>query len=383
MSAPIVLTPAFRRRLLALVGISSVLVAAAPPVIYHVQKRSELVAVARGDASRIASVVTASIQARPLLWRYDATKMSERLRVDGFGNLSIFVVHDAEGTRLPLDLGGKSPPTSLLWGQSDVVVGGVRKASVWVGTDATELYRATLLLACVSTLTAAILALLLYRVPLGAIRTAEGRIGALVDELSLSLREDERKRIARDLHDGASQALTAARLHLRALGKSIEGEAARERLDQAVSHIDEAIDEVRRSTTLVTPSLLGEVGLAEALQRHAESFGTAAGLDIRYERPARLPPLSPAIEVACLRIVQEALHNVVRHAQAKRAFVVLRASDDARTLLLTVRDDGRDAGGPEGNGLGSIRDRAASLGGAATFSSSDRGSRWDVEIPLR
>lgn len=383
MSTPIVSTPAFRRRLLALVGISSLLVAAAPPAIYHLQKRSELVAVARGDAARIASVVTATIQARPQLWRYDATKMSERLRVDGFGKLGVFVVHDAQGTRVPLDLGGKAPPGNALWGKADVVLGGELRASVWVGTDAAELRRATLLLATISTLAAVILATLLYRVPLGAIRTAEGRIGALVDELSLSLREDERKRIARDLHDGASQALTAARLHLRALGKSLEGQAARERLDQAVAHIDEAIDEVRRSTTLVTPSLLGEVGLAEALQRHTESFGTAASLDIRYERPAKLPPLPAAVEVACLRIVQEALHNVVRHAQAKRAFVTLGTSADGGTLLLSVRDDGRDAGGPEGNGLGSIRDRAASLGGAATFSSSDRGSRWDVEIPLR
>jgi signal transduction histidine kinase len=118
------------------------------------------------------------------------------------------------------------------------------------------------------------------------------------------------------------------------------------------------------------------------LQRHSETFATAAGIDIRYERPKALPPLSPAIEVACLRIVQEALHNVVRHSGAKRAFVTLRADVPARKLVLSVRDDGRDAGGPEGNGLGSIRDRAASLGGAATFSSSDRGSRWDVEIPL-
>jgi signal transduction histidine kinase len=391
-----VLTAAFRRRLLALVTVASALVAIAPPVIYYLQKRSEIVAIARGDASQIAAILRASMQARPTLWRYDAVKLAERLRAEGFERLALLVVVDGRGAAVgesalvPLEVGRNVAPEHLLWARVDVPFDRGVGASVWVGADARPLHRTTAGLALVAALAAAVLGLLLYGVPIQAIAAAEGRIDGLLDELSSSLREDERKRIARDLHDGASQALTAARLHLGALGKSLPNEPSSEkpraRLSQALVHIDEAIDEVRRSTTVVTPALLGELGLVEALGRHIESFGAAASLPIRYDRPADFPDLDAPVSVALLRIAQEALHNVVRHAGARRAEVALsvRAAQAAGAVVsLVVRDDGKNAAGPEGNGLLSIRARADSLGGSATFSSSDAGSRWDVEIPLR
>lgn len=405
-----VLTASFRRRLLALVVVASALVAVAPPVTYYLQKRSEIVAVARGDASQIAAVLRASMQARPTLWRYDAVKLAERLRAEGFDRIGRLVVVDdrggggregdggADAALVPLEVGRGLPPERLLWARVDVPVGAdarrERGASVWVGADTQGLNQTTTALSAIAILTATLLGFLLYRLPIQTISTAEARIDGLLDELSASLREDERKRIARDLHDGASQALTAARLHLGALGKSLPSgpssdagsEKQRARLSQALVHIDEAIDEVRRSTTVVTPALLGELGLPEALGRHIESFGAAASLPIRYECPADFPHLEAPVAVALLRIAQEALHNVVRHAGARRADVALSfgARDGGgEQVSLVVRDDGRNAAGPEGNGLISIRARADSLGGSATFSSTDAGSRWDVEIPLR
>jgi signal transduction histidine kinase len=399
---PRVLTSAFRRRLLALVTVVCLWVAVAPPAVYYVQKRSEIVAIARSDAGQIGAILRASMQARPTLWRYDAVKLAERLRAEGFERLGRLVVLDGRGALaresalVPLDVGQNLPPNQLLWARVDVPFNGGVGASVWVGADARALDRTTAGLSVAAVLAAALLGLLLYGLPIRAISVAERRVDGLLDELSSSLREDERKRIARDLHDGASQALTAARLHLGALGKMLSKEPSSEkpraRLSQALVHIDEAIDEVRRSTTVVTPALLGELGLAEALGRHIESFGAAASLPIRYARPHDFPALTAPVSVALLRIAQEALHNVVRHSGAQRADVALsiRAGDAAgagagtgAAVLLVVRDDGRNAAGPEGNGLSSIRARADSLGGSATFSSSEAGSRWDVEIPLR
>src|SRR5262249_22760984 len=163
------------------------------------------------------------------------------------------------------------------------------------------------------------------------------------------LQEDDRRRIARDLHDGAGQALTAARLRLLALAKSGD-EAA---IAAIAAHLDEALDEIRRSTAALLPPALAELGLPGAVERHCKNFGEAAGLAVECQLSS-VPPLPTPIEVACYRIIQEALSNTARHAGATRAWVRLDAAGGQ--LRLQVRDDGvgldRDAG------LDSIRERA-------------------------
>ena len=216
---------------------------------------------------------------------------------------------------------------------------------------------------------------------------AERSIDALLGRLALTLQEEDRRRIARDLHDGVGQAITAARLELLALG-------AREGLASAAigpitRQLDVALDEVRRSTAALGPPALAELGLTIALERHCSAFAEAAGLTVACEVPVALPRLDAEVEVACYRIVQEALANTARHASARSARVRLTARD--RVLSLEVTDDGSGLAEPRGPGDGSaagqglegIRERVRLLGGElALGEGAGGGARLQVTLPF-
>jgi signal transduction histidine kinase len=218
----------------------------------------------------------------------------------------------------------------------------------------------------------------LYAVPARA--AAKRKVEAEVTERVLTLQEEDRRRIARELHDGAGQALTAARLHLVAL-KEGGGDVAA--LETVLRHVDEAISEVRRSTSALAPPALAELGLKGALAQHCESFAAASGLVVDCALPDELPSLDAYLETTCYRILQETLHNVARHAGARRARVRLEIA--AAELRLEVEDDG--AGIPEaaaeGFGLQSIRGRARALGGTVVVAHTvGGGTRVSVALPL-
>lgn len=214
-------------------------------------------------------------------------------------------------------------------------------------------------------------------------------------------REEERRRLRRDLHDGLGPVLAAQRLKLGSARYFLHQDpaVADRLLAEQERDLDAALQEVRRLIDNLRPPVLDDLGLAAAIQRVAAQYGmTEAGIEaasgahaenralqITVEVPAMLPPLPAAVEVACYRIVQEALTNVVRHAQARRCWVALRVVEGAsgeaesRALLLTVADDGRGLGsagvaarglsnmGGNGLGLHSMRARAEELGGTMSI----------------
>ncbi len=227
---------------------------------------------------------------------------------------------------------------------------------------------------------------LLYLLPSRAASATKRRVEAEMTERALTLQEEDRRRIARELHDGAGQALTAARLHLAAL-KATSNEA--EKVDAILGHLDEAMEEIRRSTAALAPPALAEYGLSGALERHCRSFGAASKLQVNCDLPHRLAELPAHIETACYRIVQEALSNAARHSGARHAWVKVEVA--SRDLRLEVSDDGAGpaGGGGDGDGdgdgfgLASIRERANLLGGEVELGDRPKAGTWlRVRLPL-
>ncbi len=175
-------------------------------------------------------------------------------------------------------------------------------------------------------------------------------------------REDDRRRIRRDLHDGLGPALGGVALRLQAAGNAIvdDPERARELVGLARTEVSDALDDVRRLVHDLRPPALDDLGLEAAVRQQAERVGSELGVTVAAEGLHGLPA---AGEVAASRIIAEALTNVVKHAGATRADVRLLATPSA--LEVSVTDDGRGIGADvtAGVGLLSLRERAEELGG--------------------
>jgi len=207
----------------------------------------------------------------------------------------------------------------------------------------------------------------------------------------VTAREEERRRLRRDLHDGLGPNLASQGLKLAAVKQLLENNpsAALALLDQVMEQNESTVADVRRLVYGLRPPALDELGLVAAIRDHVAGMDGKSTLQIEIiEPPGLLPPLSAAVEVAAYRIVLEALTNVIRHAQAKhctiRFFVRHDGSGDA--LEIEIRDDGK--GMPEarraGVGLRSMRERAEEIGGTCVAESNGRqGTCVSVKVPLR
>jgi two-component system NarL family sensor kinase len=197
-------------------------------------------------------------------------------------------------------------------------------------------------------------------------------------ERLVAAREEERRRLHRDLHDGLGPALTGAAFKADAARNRLAGspDEAGALIDQVRVDIREAIDDVRRLVYGLRPPALDELGLAAALRRH----GDALPVSVTVDAPDRLPSLPAAVEVAAYRIATEALTNVARHSGAGTARVELRIDSAVR---LSIVDDGApDRHWTPGVGLTSIRERVAELGGTCTAGPTASGGRVDAVLPL-
>jgi signal transduction histidine kinase len=195
----------------------------------------------------------------------------------------------------------------------------------------------------------------------------------------VAAREEERRRIRRDLHDGLGPTLASVRLQLGVARRSLrsEPEAAEALLDELRGDVVEATAAIRRLVYNLRPPLLDEHGLAGALRSLSRLIEP---LPLRLELPEVVPPLPAAVEVALYRIAAEALHNVARHARATRCVLGLAITDD--TVMLQVCDDGcgLQAGHRDGVGLAAMRERAEELGGSVVV---ERGVDGGVAVTTR
>lgn len=203
-------------------------------------------------------------------------------------------------------------------------------------------------------------------------------------ERLVAAREEERRRLRRDLHDGLGPALAGAALKVEAAENllSSDPDAVRALLGDARMEIQDAVADIRRLVYALRPPALDELGLVGALREQAEKLGAADHPRVEIEAPDDLDGLPAAVEVAAYRISLEAMTNAVRHAHARSCVVRISLNGD---LDLDVVDDGHGLENEYrvGVGMTSMRERAEELGGTCTVEPGDgRGTRVHARLPL-
>jgi signal transduction histidine kinase len=205
-------------------------------------------------------------------------------------------------------------------------------------------------------------------------------------ERLVTAREEERRRLRRDLHDGVGPQLAALTLELETARNLLSHDPQASALMADLSERARAtVSDVRRSVHALRPPALDELGLIPALREGAAQY-SQNGLRVSVRAPESLPPLPAAAEVATYHIVQEAMTNVVRHAGARNCSVRIALDEEAGTLSVEIEDDGRgiEEGNKVGVGLHSMRERAEELGGRCTISSqAEGGTLVSAELPCR
>jgi signal transduction histidine kinase len=404
-----------------------VVITISAPLAFYVLGRSAVSVQAEATAEQIAEVIRQEALERPLLWKYDTPKILAHIRTYGVHE-SIARIDVVDRTGLLIDEGSDETLEELarrkvIWAAAPVLANDEHVGTVWVAVSMTELQRDALLLLAAFAMMGAVLAGLMYWLPMRAMGRAQEDIGGLLQRLgesqgalaalnenlehevearnaelsrayrdlqekeqnlremstrAVGLQEAERRSIARELHDSAAQSLTAIRIHLQLmndlLGGPSEASAApadrqRARLAQ-IAHktmgmVDDTVEEIRRAVNQLGPAVLDDVGLEQALERAAEDLAETTGLEV--ECSVELPPkLEAAVETTCYRLVQEAMTNVARHAGGSRVEVHVRPV--AGGLSIEVRDDGNgfdlDSArrGPS-RGLVGMNERVELLGG--------------------
>jgi signal transduction histidine kinase len=201
----------------------------------------------------------------------------------------------------------------------------------------------------------------------------------------VTAREEERRRLQRDLHDGLGPGLAGLALKLDAVRNLLTHDptAASTLLLELKAQVQSTIVDIRHLVYDLRPITLDHLGLISAIREYAASYNSLNQLCISIESPEHLPPLPAAVEVVAYRIAQEALTNVARHAHARTCTVHFRLDD---MLCLEIRDDGMGlpAGCQAGVGMNSMRERAAELGGTCVVESLPAGGTHVLaRLPLR
>jgi PAS domain S-box-containing protein len=206
----------------------------------------------------------------------------------------------------------------------------------------------------------------------------------------MTMQDQERRRLARDLHDGLGQELAVAKMVLDKMMLQKSAQPAEEEWTQASSIVDRAIQQVRTMSHLLHPPLLDEVGLLSALSWYVEGLTKRSGIEISLEvEPRDFPRLSADVETAVFRIVQEALTNVFRHSEASKVWISLAQKEE--NIVVAVRDDGKGVDKritelqPDsvGVGIGGMKQRAREFGGELRLTNAHPGTLVELTIPLR
>jgi two-component system sensor histidine kinase UhpB len=227
----------------------------------------------------------------------------------------------------------------------------------------------------------------------GEVGTLERAFNTMIERLeaerreagtrALIAQEEERRRIARGLHDEVGQTMTGVLFQLKQLaqGASAEQQAVIAEAQQAVRS---NLEEVRRIAQELRPEILEHLGLASALTNLARMFERRTGISVRRQVDFEQLALNPEVELVLYRVAQESLTNVARHSGASEVLVSLAQTE--RSVVLRVADDGRGFDGQpaEGGGIRGIRERALIVGGALAIKPGPAGGvELRLEVPTR
>jgi signal transduction histidine kinase len=218
-----------------------------------------------------------------------------------------------------------------------------------------------------------------------ALREREQRIAELSTHL-LRVQEDERKRISRELHDETGQALMVIHLYLGMMETGTTNRQLLGKIRETVQVVDRTIEGLRRIIGKLSPLVLQELGLFAALRKEAKDLQKNTGVKARVVISDEVGRLAPNTEQTIYRVVQEALHNVAKHAHASN--VLVHMEREGETVHVAVEDDGtgiqtRNNSRGHSFGLAGIKERVAMLGGVSrVISVKGKGTRIEITIPV-
>jgi two-component system NarL family sensor kinase len=234
--------------------------------------------------------------------------------------------------------------------------------------------------------------LLAVAVDVTARRKTERTLAQLSGRL-LEMQDEERRRIARELHDNTGQNLGALSINLSMIlaADTNLNPRVREALEESIALADSCVREIRTMSYLLHPPLLDELGLVSALRAYSDSYSERTGVVLELDFPAEMPRLPHPVEIALFRIVQEGLSNIHRHSGSDAA--TLRVTYQTDRVELEVIDYGRGlppgtlewglkSGSRGGVGIAGMRERARQLGGRLIISSGETGTTIRVALPL-
>jgi len=208
----------------------------------------------------------------------------------------------------------------------------------------------------------------------------------LLSRRRVKVQEEERRHLARELHDEIGQALTAAKINLQAAMEESDP-AKSKRIQETAAILERLLGQVRQISLNLRPAMLDDLGLVPALRSLLDELGRRASVAVRFSAKNIPENLDPEIQTTCFRIAQEAITNAVRHAGATQIDVDLRREDGS--FRLQVHDDGRGFEMPSpqsqtiGLGLLGMKERAALVGGRTKITSAPgEGTTVDANLPL-
>jgi PAS domain S-box-containing protein len=205
----------------------------------------------------------------------------------------------------------------------------------------------------------------------------------------MELQDKERRKVARDLHDGIGQYLVALKVNFDLLAASVP--PGNELWEESAKLLEQCVMETRSLSYLLHLPMLEENGLASTIQWYIEGFTQRSGLDVKVNLPANLPRLSSSMEIAVYRVLQESLTNVLRHSGSK--VVEISLGNGNKEIFLEVKDRGRgipqdvlkqfrETGARVGVGLAGMRERITEIGGKFEVNSDEKGTLIRLTLPL-
>jgi signal transduction histidine kinase len=222
-------------------------------------------------------------------------------------------------------------------------------------------------------------------VDISEIKRAQEELRHLSAKL-MNSQDEERRRIARELHDSAGQYLAAISMALEGIGDEARGlpDSLRNRLEEAAKITKACLSEIRTISHLLHPPLLDELGLGSAVRWYVEGFASRSGIQVTTEMPEELGRLGHGVELVLFRVLQESLTNVHRHSGSKTASVKL--GTDSHQAWLEVQDQGHNGVSSTsfrpGVGVTGMRERVRDLGGSLEITSDRSGTLVKAVIPL-
>lgn len=208
----------------------------------------------------------------------------------------------------------------------------------------------------------------------------------------LTLQDEERRRLGRELHDSAGQLLAALHINLGVIAQQTRKDPSLSaRVADSAALADQVISEIRTLSYLLHPPMLDETGLGSAVEWYARGFSDRSKISVDLDIDPALPRFPTEVETAIFRIVQESLVNIHRHSGSRTAFISLRANAEGASL--TIRDEGcgipveilksmEEGGANIGVGIGGMRERARQLGGGISIRRTDPGTLVAVSLPV-